>query len=129
MTAAGEGRVQIGRSVTLGNLVSPALTVLALGIPGLIWAGKVDSRVEGLGNDMKTVRSEMADVKASAQTTASTLIGINFTISEGLKQTMADQARRLSIVEQRLDALQQEHSRLQIELATIKRASEPRGRP
>lgn len=114
---------RLPRTVTLGNLVSPLLTVATLGIPALLWAGKVDTRVEGLGTDIKTVRSEMADVKASAQTTASTLIGINYTISEGLKQTMTDQGRRIINLEQRIDKQAEEIQRLQIELATIKRAS------
>lgn len=126
MTANDQGGLRVGRAITLGNFISPLLTVCGLGIPALLWAGKVDTRVEGLGVDIKTVRSEMADVKASAQTTASTLIGINYTISEGLKNSMIELTRRVTNLEAINIKQAEEIQRLQIELATIKRASEPR---
>lgn len=129
MTTSEQGRFQVGRSVTLGNFISPMLTVLGLGIPALIWGGRVDTRVENLATSVASIRTEITDIKSASNTTAATLVGISYTISEGLKQTIADQGRRIVNLEAARDKQAEEINRLQIEIATIRRASEPTRRP
>lgn len=121
---------RFSRAINLGNIISPIITVFVLGVPGLIWAGKIDNRVESLTRDVGSIRTEIADVKSASNTTAATLVGISYTISEGLKTTIADQGRRIVALEAARDKQADEINRLQVELATIRRASEPptRGR-
>lgn len=116
----GSGRRRIGSGITLGNFISPAITVVVLGLPGLIWGGKIDSQVTNLV-------TEISQVKSTSQQTSATIVGISYTISEGLKQTMTDLTRRVTNLEDRVDRLSDENRKLQLDLATIKRASESPG--
>lgn len=104
--------------------------LLFLTVAGIAAMGATYKQSNETANEVTNIKAAltrldatMETVKAASNTTASAVIGINYTVSEGLKSGMAEQGRRIANLEQRVDKQAEEIARLQIELAKTNAAS------
>lgn len=113
--------------ITWGNFLSPAITIATIGIPALIWGGRIDSRVEMLTGDLSrnlvAIRTEMEAMRTTTNTMSTTMVMMNTTMNEGVKTSVAEVVRRVVNLESKVDDLSKENNALRIELATLKRSS------